>query len=101
MKIRHLVGLGLTAAAGYKIYQNRQQITNKIRDTKEVVEQGQLSLAEFQTQKQELTQTLPEIKALADNFNYKLRVFEQESKPHIEAIQEILNKYQKKDSDKK
>lgn len=97
MKFRRLIWLGLLAGTGYKVYQNRQAIAQKIVDVQNTVTEGQETLATLQSQSQDLTNQVPQLNQLADNLNYKLRVFEQESKPHIEAISTILAKYQKKE----
>lgn len=98
MKLRKLIWLGLLASTGYKVYQNRQTIAQKIANIQDTVTEGQETLSMLQSQSQDLTDQVPQLNQLADNLNYKLRVFEQESKPHIEAISTILAKYQKKEA---
>lgn len=94
MKLRHLINGVILAGIGYKLYQKRQTISTKVAETKTTLQQGQVTLNDIQIQRQNLTESLTEMKDLSNNLSYKLRVFEQESKPHLQAIKDIITKYQ-------
>lgn len=97
LRLKPIIITGLVAGVAYKLYQNRQAILDQLKNTQEVLADSQVTLAGLKGQSKELTQQTEDIKKIADNLNYKIRVFEQESKPHLEAIQAIVSKYQKKE----
>lgn len=94
MKVKHLILTGLLATAAYKIYQNRAQLTAQVTETKDLILDSKESLTTAQEQVQTLKEQAKDLQKTKDQLTYKFRVFKEESQPHLEAIQELLAKYQ-------
>lgn len=94
--LKPIVWAGLLGYLSYKTYTNRRQIAQQLTQTKEALTDGQHSLSELTNQVNSLKEQTPDLQKLSDNLGYKVRVFQQESQPHLEAIQAIMAKYQKK-----
>lgn len=95
MKLKNLILTGLLASAAYKLYQNRDQITATVTDTKATLSEGQATLSQTQNQLQTLKAQTADLKKTKDSLAYKFRVFKEEAQPHLDAIQETLGKSKK------
>lgn len=93
MKLKNLILTGLLATAGYKLYKNRHQLVNQATDTRDLIGQTKDSFTAAQDQLQTLKAQAADLQTTKDNLTYKLRVFKEESQPHLEAIQTILAKH--------
>ena len=105
MKKRHLVTLGLIGAAvGYfahKLYQNRDTFKAEIDTFKaEIAHADEVSrriaddLIIIQKTINDINQQVPQLKELGQDFDYKYRLFEQDSKKRLDVIQKTMAKYQ-------
>ena len=98
MKKRHLVTLGLIGAAvGYfahKLYQNRDTFKAEIAHADEVSRRIADDLIIIQKTINDLNQQVPQLKELGKDFDYKYRLFEQDSKKRLDVIQKTMAKYQ-------
>lgn len=93
MKLKRLILTGLLATAGYKLYQNRRQLIKQATETRDLIGQTKDSLATTKHQLQTLKTQTAELQTSKDKLTYKLRVFKEESQPHLTAIQNTLAKY--------
>lgn len=98
MKKRHLVTLGLIGAAvGYfahKLYQNRDTFKAEIAHADEVSRRIADDLIIIQKTINDINQQVPQLKELGQDFDYKYRLFKQDSKKRLDVIQKTMAKYQ-------
>lgn len=96
-KLKPFLWLSLLAGAGYQIYQNRVTLMTRLAKARVNLEDSQDKLDHVKADVARLQNSLPALNQLNKDINYKLRLFQEESKPHLAAIQNILAKYQKKE----
>ena len=98
MKKRHFVTLGfIGAAVGYfahKLYQNRDTFKAEIAHADEVSRRIADDLIIIQKTINDINQQVPQLKELGQDFDYKYRLFEQDSKKRLDVIQKTMAKYQ-------
>lgn len=97
MTLKRLTILAASLGAAYLAYQRRDQLKTGLANAQTSLKEGQDSLHSLQGKVETLNQKVSQAQDLTKDFNYKLRVFQQESQPHLQAIQTIINKYKTED----
>lgn len=93
MKLRHFLGLTVLTVGAYKAYQNRQRLTEFALKTKEEAHEGQITVNQIKNQVASLQNQAKAANQLSDELGHQVKIFQQESLPHVAAISEILEKY--------
>ncbi|MBP2623521.1 hypothetical protein [Streptococcus oricebi] len=89
MKIGNLLWFTGAAVLSYQLVKNREKILAEIDESGQLIEKSQASLANIQKNLNFLEDQEASMKKLGQDFQYKLKVFEQEAKGHLHQIQEI------------
>ncbi|MBM7643460.1 chemotaxis protein [Streptococcus loxodontisalivarius] len=94
MKLGRLTLLGLLGYAGYKLYQNRDQVKENLSSLKESGQAASLDLDRIKSSLTTIQEQTANIQEMSQDLTYKLRVFQEESKPRLAEIQQRMAKYQ-------
>lgn len=97
MKLRHILIPTLIGATLYKVFQNRHQLEAHVKDSKTSVALAKQDIDNIKSNLSIISKEKDKIVDMADDLTYKIRVFQQESQPSLEAIQERMANYQKRD----
>lgn len=100
MKLGRLLTLIGLAGGAYKAYQHRQTISALVTSTTKDMQDGQKTVNHIKEQVTDLQDQTQALSKLSEDLTYKVRVFQQESQPHLKAITAILDKYSNKDKTK-
>lgn len=93
MKRRKLALFSLLVGAAYHFYQKRDVLNQKLRRTTATLTNSYDKLEQVKTDATAFQNSLSTLEQLNNSMTYKLRLFQEESQPHLDAIQQIINKY--------
>ncbi|MGT2895159.1 hypothetical protein ACVRZR_02090 [Streptococcus entericus] len=96
-RLRSLLWLSVLTGTGYQLYQNRVRLIKQLTKARVALTDSQDKLDQVKADVTNVQNSLPALNQFSKDINYKLRLFQEESKPHLVAIQNILAKYQKKE----
>ncbi|KXT77305.1 hypothetical protein [Streptococcus sp. DD13] len=93
MKIRHLIALTALAGTAYHLFQQREQLQEKIKNGKELKDRLERSSKNIQEQLQILQSYQKPLKELAQDLQYKVRSYQMSIAGNLQEIQQIQKKY--------
>lgn len=95
MKLRHLLLALSTASATYLAISNREKIAKEVKDTKQIMTDMETSKANIQEQLAIIQNFKEPLESLANDLQYKGRVYQQSITGNLEEIQKVMAKYKK------
>ena len=101
MKLGKIITVGLlgaTAYLGYRAYQNRHQIQERLALTKAAHVAIQSDLNNIKKSLSTIAEQREHLQTISQDLSYKFRVFNQEAQAHIEEINQTLSKYKNPDN---
>lgn len=97
MKLRNLLLALSAASATYLAISNREKIAKEIKDTKQIMTDMETSKANIQEQLAIIQSFKEPLESLANDLQYKGRVYQQSITGNLEEIQKVMAKYKKED----
>lgn len=97
MKLRNLLLALSAASATYLAISNREKIAKEVKDTKQIMTDMETSKANIQEQLAIIQNFKEPLESLADDLQYKSRVYQQSITGNLEEIQKVMAKYKKED----
>ncbi|HFI0352875.1 TPA: chemotaxis protein [Streptococcus suis] len=97
MKLRNLLLALSAASATYLAISNREKIAKEIKDTKQIMTDMETSKNNIQEQLAIIQSFKEPLESLADDLQYKGRVYQQSITGNLEEIQKVMAKYKKED----
>ncbi|HEM4129640.1 TPA: chemotaxis protein [Streptococcus suis] len=95
MKLRNLLLALSAASATYLAISNREKIAKEIKDTKQIMTDMETSKANIQEQLAIIQSFKEPLESLANDLQYKGRVYQQSITGNLEEIQKVMAKYKK------
>lgn len=96
MKLSHLIAAGTAATIAYLAVKNRDKIVTETTETMDIVHRMQDSYQNIQDQIALLQSYQAPLQEMAEDVQYKLRVYQQNIAGNLSEIQKIQAKYQEK-----
>ncbi|MCK3904784.1 chemotaxis protein [Streptococcus iners] len=97
MKLRNLLLALSAASATYLAISNREKIAKEVKDTKQIMTDMETSKANIQEQLAIIQSFKEPLESLANDLQYKSRVYQQSITGNLEEIQKVMAKYKKED----
>lgn len=95
MKLRNLLLALSAASATYLAISNREKIAKEVKDTKQIMTDMETSKANIQEQLAIIQNFKEPLESLANDLQYKGRVYQQSITGNLEEIQKVMAKYKK------
>ncbi|NQI69897.1 chemotaxis protein [Streptococcus suis] len=95
MKLRNLLLALSAASATYLAISNREKIAKEIKDTKQIMTDMEASKTNIQEQLAIIQSFKEPLESLANDLQYKSRVYQQSITGNLEEIQKVMAKYKK------
>ena len=89
MKLTNLLLFAGAAAASYHLVKNREDITEEVSETSQLLKKAQLSLANIQANLDYLKNQKETLEDISKDLQYKVKVFNQEAHARLTEIQQI------------
>ncbi|MGT2715146.1 chemotaxis protein [Streptococcus respiraculi] len=96
MKLTHLIAAGTTATIAYLAVKNRDKIAHETTETMDIIHRIKDSYQNIQEQLAFLQAYQEPLQDMAEDLQYKLRVYQQSIAGNLSEIQKIQAKYQEK-----
>lgn len=93
MKLGNLLLAGTAAAISYWVVTNKDKIIEEVQETSHILEDMSDSYANIQEQVAIIKSYGHPLQEMAQDLNYKFRVYQQEAQGHLSQIQSIQEKY--------
>lgn len=97
MKLRNLLLALSAASATYLAISNREKIAKEVKDTKQIMTDMEASKSNIQDQLAIIQSFKEPLESLANDLQYKSRVYQQSITGNLEEIQKVMAKYKKED----
>lgn len=97
MKLRNLLLALSAASATYLAISNREKIAKEVKDTKQIMTDMETSKTNIQEQLAIIQSFKEPLESLANDLQYKGRVYQQSITGNLEEIQKVMAKYKKED----
>ncbi|MCK3941932.1 chemotaxis protein [Streptococcus suis] len=97
MKLRNLLLALSAASATYLAISNREKIAKEIKDTKQIMTDMEANKNNIQEQLAIIQSFKEPLESLANDLQYKGRVYQQSITGNLEEIQKVMAKYKKED----
>ena len=94
MKLGNLLIAGTAAAISYWAVSNKDKIAQEIEETGSLLDDISASYTKIQEQAEILKGYSQPLQEMAQDLNYKFRVYQQEAAGHLQEIKAIQAKYQ-------
>ncbi|MGT2951297.1 chemotaxis protein [Streptococcus cuniculi] len=94
MKLSHLIAAGTAATIAYLAVKNRDKIVTETTETMDIIHRMQDSYQNIQDQLAVLQSYQAPLQEMAEDVQYKLRVYQQNIAGNLSEIQKIQAKYQ-------
>lgn len=98
MKLGNLLIASAAAALSYWAVSNRQEIADEVEYKQGLLKDMSQSYSQIQQQIETLKEYQKPLQDMAQDLQYKLRVYQQEATAHMEEIQTIQEKYQENEN---
>lgn len=95
MKLKNLLLAGASAALSYWVVANRKEIVEEVEYKQGLLKDMNHHYSSIQQQVDVLKQYKTPLQKMAQDLQYKLRVYQQEASGHIEEIKAIQEKHLK------
>lgn len=95
MKLRNLLLALSAASATYLAISNREKIAKEVKDTKQIMTDMEASKTNIQEQLAIIQSFKEPLESLANDLQYKSRVYQQSITGNLEEIQKVMAKYKK------
>ncbi|HEL9633705.1 TPA: chemotaxis protein [Streptococcus suis] len=97
MKLRNLLLALSAASATYLAISNREKIAKEVKDTKQIMTDMEASKTNIQEQLAIIQSFKEPLESLANDLQYKSRVYQQSITGNLEEIQKVMAKYKKEE----
>ncbi|HFI2472564.1 TPA: chemotaxis protein [Streptococcus suis] len=97
MKLRNLLLALSAASATYLAISNREKIAKEVKDTKQIMTDMEASKTNIQEQLAIIQSFKEPLESLANDLQYKGRVYQQSITGNLEEIQKVRAKYKKEE----
>ena len=97
MKIGRLIALGLVSLGALDLYKNRKTIKDSYQTTKNETDSANLKLERIKNELAIISQEKEKIRLISQELNHKFQVFNKDTQPRLEEINQRMAKYQEKD----
>ncbi|MEG3310008.1 chemotaxis protein [Streptococcus sp. 32226D021BW] len=97
MKLRNLLLALSAASATYLAISNREKIAKEVKDTKQIMTDMEASKSNIQEQLAIIQSFKEPLESLANDLQYKSRVYQQSITGNLEEIQKVMAKYNKEE----
>ncbi|HFR3425024.1 TPA: chemotaxis protein [Streptococcus suis] len=95
MKLRNLLLALSAASATYLAISNREKIAKEVKDTKQIMTDMETSKTNIQEQLAIIQSFKEPLESLANDLQYKSRIYQQSITGNLEEIQKVMAKYKK------
>lgn len=95
MKLRNLLLALSAASATYLAISNQEKIAKEVKDTKQIMTDMEASKSNIQDQLAIIQSFKEPLESLANDLQYKSRVYQQSITGNLEEIQKVMAKYKK------
>lgn len=95
MKLRNLLLAGTAAAISYWAVTNKDKISEEVHETRNLLDDMSGSYSKIQEQVGIIKAYSQPLQEMAQDLNYKFRVYQQEVEGHLDQIQSFQEKYTK------
>lgn len=97
MKVKTFIISSILGAGLYQLYKKRDSLKDSFLETKEHFDRVKADTDNIQNNLTVISQQKENLAAISQDLSYKLRLFQQESQPHLAEIKKTVQKYASKD----